>query len=80
MLELRGKSSATRADVRRSAQAKIADIESKVRDLQRMREALAKLTKTCHGDRCASGFPILTALKGAADDLPGPVKKSRSKR
>ena len=80
LLELRGKSSATRADVRRSAEAKIDDIEAKVRDLQRMREALAKLTKTCHGDGAASGCPILAALNGTADDLTVQAKKTRSQR
>jgi Hg(II)-responsive transcriptional regulator len=56
--------SATRADVRRQAKAKIADIEGKIRDLQRMKEALLKLTASCRGYGPASGCPILEALDG----------------
>lgn len=77
LLELRNSTSATRADVRRSAQAKIVDIETKIRDLQRIREALSTLKKTCHGDGAASDCPILAALNGAADDLRSLVKKTR---
>lgn len=75
LLELRSNTSATRADVRRSAQTKIVDIETKIRDLQRIREALSALQRTCHGDGAASGCPILAALNGTSDDLLSPVKK-----
>src|SRR6516225_4805018 len=44
LVAFRSDQSATRADVRRQAKAKIADIEGKIRDLQRMKEALLKLT------------------------------------
>lgn len=62
LLALRLDGSARRSDVRRQARAKIEDIEAKVRDLNRMREALLRLTGTCHGDGPAKGCPILEAL------------------
>jgi Cu(I)-responsive transcriptional regulator len=68
LLALRGDTSATRADVREQATAKIVDIEAKIRDLQRMREALSVLTASCHGDGPAADCPILEALNGDATD------------
>ncbi|MEX1027022.1 MAG: heavy metal-responsive transcriptional regulator, partial [Candidatus Paceibacterota bacterium] len=38
------------ADVRQRAEAKIDDIEEKIRMLQRMKRALGKLTKACSGN------------------------------
>ena len=70
LLALRDAPHATRADVRRQAQSKVADIEAKVRDLQRMRKALMALTATCHGDGPAGGCPILEALARPEDDGP----------
>src|SRR5690348_11902107 len=71
LLALRDDPDATRADVRRQAQSKVADIEAKVRDLQRMKEALLTLAATCHGDGPAGGCPILEALARPEDDGPG---------
>lgn len=45
--ELRRSSAATGTDVRRNAKTKLVDIETKIRDLERMRQALSDLTKTC---------------------------------
>jgi len=64
LMAFRRDPSATRADVRQQAKAKIADIEAKIRDLQRMKEALVKLTASCRGHGPASGCPILEALDG----------------
>ena len=64
LVAFRSDPSATRADVRRQAKAKIADIEGKIRDLQRMKEALLKLTASCRGHGPASRCPILEALDG----------------
>ncbi len=50
--------------VRERAEAKIHDIETKVRTLQRMRKALTKLTMTCRGKRPVSECPILEAMEG----------------
>ena len=62
LIALRRDPSATRADVRQQATAKITDIEAKIRDLQRMKEALLKLTVSCRGRGSASSCPILEAL------------------
>jgi MerR family copper efflux transcriptional regulator len=59
---------ATRVEVRQQAKAKVADIEAKIADLQRMREALLKLVRKCHGDGTARGCPILEALQGTGDE------------
>lgn len=64
LLALRLDASATRAEVREQAKAKVADIEAKIADLQRMRDVLTKLVKKCHGDGAATGCPILEALQG----------------
>ena len=67
LLSLRIDPDATRADVRQRAQEKIADIEAKVRDLQRMKDALLRLTASCHGTGPLEGCPIIGALDGSAD-------------
>lgn len=64
LLALRLDASATRAEVRQQARAKVTDIEARIADLQRMRDVLLKLVKKCHGDGAATGCPILEALQG----------------
>jgi MerR family copper efflux transcriptional regulator len=64
LLTLRLNASATRAEVRQKAKAKVTDIEARIADLQRMRDVLAKLIKKCHGGGTATGCPILEALQG----------------
>ena len=68
LLGLRLDASATRAEVRQQARAKVADIEARVADLQRMRDVLLNLIRKCHGDGAASGCPILEALQGKGED------------
>jgi Hg(II)-responsive transcriptional regulator len=67
LLALRLDASATRAEVRRQARAKVADIEARIADLQRMRDALQGLVRRCHGDGPIAGCPILAALQGGDD-------------
>jgi MerR family mercuric resistance operon transcriptional regulator len=62
LLELRVGPHATCCDVRERAQAKISDIEEKIRTLQRMKASLVKLTKACRGRGPVSECPILDAL------------------
>ena len=62
LLEIRFDPGTTCADVRGRAEAKLADIDRKIRDLQRMREALARLTLACPGRGAVSGCPILESL------------------
>ncbi|MBA4066946.1 MAG: heavy metal-responsive transcriptional regulator [Isosphaera sp.] len=85
LLALRLDGSATRSDVRAQAAAKLADIGAKIRDLQRMRDALSVLTAACHGDGPATGCPILEALDIPEDDGPGgddhaPARPRRTER
>ena len=68
LLALRHDPSATRSDVRGRALAKVADIEAKIRDLQRVKEALLKVTATCRGNGPAADCPILESLNRPADD------------
>ncbi|HUG68506.1 MAG TPA: MerR family DNA-binding protein [Pirellulaceae bacterium] len=51
------------ADVKGRAEAKITDIEEKIKTLQRMKRSLVKLTKACSGNGSTSECPILDALE-----------------
>lgn len=62
LLSLRHDPSTSAADVRQRAEAKIADIESKVRTLQKMRKALRRLTSACCGHTSTAECPLLYAL------------------
>jgi MerR family transcriptional regulator, copper efflux regulator len=48
--------------VRERAERKLASIDAKIRDLQRMRANLADLRDACHGNRPTSECSILDAL------------------
>jgi MerR family mercuric resistance operon transcriptional regulator len=62
LLSLRVDPDATGGDVKRQTEAKIADVEEKIRSLQRMKKALAKLAASCNGRGPTSECPILEAL------------------
>lgn len=62
LLSLRASPRACRSDVRSRAEAKVADIEQKMRDLRRMKKALSALVAECSGKGSASECPILEAL------------------
>ena len=62
LLSLRATTGAKCADVRKRAEAKIHDIEEKVRSLRAMRKALSKLVAECSGDGPIRKCPILDAL------------------
>lgn len=64
LLALRDDPSTGRADVRRRAAVKVADIDAKVAALLAMRASLTDLLSTCDGDGPASDCPILTTLDG----------------
>ncbi len=51
-------------DVKARADAKIADVEDKIRMLQRMKKALVRLTHECSETGSGSACPILDALHG----------------
>ncbi len=51
------------SEVKNRAEAKIADIEEKLKTLQEMKKALVKLTKACSGKGPVIECPILEALE-----------------
>ena len=62
LLTLRIEESRSSAEVRAIAQAKIADIDNKVRHLDAMKRALTHLTDRCSGHGPATECPILESL------------------
>ena len=50
-------------DIKNRAQAKLTDIEDKVRTLQRMKKVLAKVTAACSEEGPVSNCPILEAME-----------------
>lgn len=62
LLSLRVSPSGTSAQIRRRAEAKIADIQSKIRSLESMEKTLQKLTKSCTGCGPITECPILESL------------------
>lgn len=52
-------------DVRLRAEAKIADVEAKIRDLEAIRSVLSELTRACAAGRPTGECPILECLSGA---------------
>ena len=64
LLSLRAGPDATCADVKSKAEAKLSSIEEKMRDLQRMKDALAELIAACGGPGPTGECPILDALGG----------------
>ncbi len=64
LLSLRVSRRATSAEIRASAEAKITDIEAKMRSLESMKKTLRKLTKVCDGCAPIAQCPILESLDG----------------
>jgi hypothetical protein len=62
LLSLRADGRRERNEVRAIAQAKIADIEDKMRTLKAMKTALSRLTERCSGCGPASECPILESI------------------
>jgi len=74
LLSLRVDSARSCNQVRKHAEAKVADIEEKIETLRGMRQALEKLVAAC-GSRSARGeCPILEALEDG-ERIGPPVKK-----
>jgi len=65
LLSLRVDPKTTCQDVKGRAQVKIAEIDEKIRQLQRMRKALSNLTKACGSRGPISECPILECLDPA---------------
>lgn len=62
LLQLRLAPGASKAEVKARAEAKVAEIEEKARDLQRMRDTLLKLIGACEGMGSLEDCPILEAF------------------
>ena len=69
LLSLRAAPRTRCADVRERADAKVRNIDDKIRTLQAMRKALAKLIGECSGSGPVSQCPILEALDSGSDEL-----------
>lgn len=63
LLDLRVDPRTDCADVRDRALSKLAEVESKIRDLERMRATLSDLADSCIGSGTARECPILDALE-----------------
>jgi len=64
LLALRVTPTKTCADVRKRAEAKLADVRARLGMLQRMEAALVELTAACRGRGPTGACPILDALEG----------------
>lgn len=62
LLALRVSPRANSAEIRARAEAKIGDIETKIRTLESMKKTLRKLTKSCAGCGSTAECPILESL------------------
>lgn len=62
LLALRIDGKRNRSEVRTLAEAKISDIEQKIRTLKRMKRALSELTERCSGCGPSSECPILESI------------------
>ncbi len=64
LLSLRLDAHTTSADIRTRAQAKLADVEQKIRHLQAIHASLLRLIKSCRGCGPVADCPILENLSG----------------
>jgi Hg(II)-responsive transcriptional regulator len=71
-LALRVSPTASSAEMKARAQAKLAAIEEKLRTLARMQETLTRLTMACDGGASLSACPILEALGAHEEDRDAP--------
>ena len=67
LLELREVPRRASKQVRQLVQAKIAEIEAKIRDLESMREALGELLCACRDRPKAATCPIIASLNGESN-------------
>ena len=63
LLSLHDNPHASRAEVKTLTLSKLAEIEKRIVDLQRMREVLAHLAAECSGEGPISGCPIIQTLE-----------------
>lgn len=70
LLRLRGDQRASCSEVRAAAEAKIEDIEKKIRALRAMKAALGVLVRSCTSDGSIRECPILEALADRKEGRP----------
>lgn len=63
---LRLQAGGERADVKAAAEAKLAEIETRLADLERMRDTLRDVTRRCSGHGPVAGCPIIETLNADA--------------
>ena len=66
LLTLQGKPDVSCVEVRTQAEAKLANIEGKIRELTRMKAALFQLTQACNGQGTTEDCSIMEALSQEA--------------
>ena len=76
LLAFRDDPDAGSADVRVKATEKLADIDTRIADLQEMRVELGRLVEACDGDGPATACPIISAIEDLHDPHGHPPKKS----
>ncbi len=64
LLSLRVSRRTTSANIRTRAEAKLVDIEAKIKSLESMKKTLRKLTRVCDGRSPVAQCPILESLDG----------------
>lgn len=67
LLSLKFDPDASCADVKERTEAKIADVEVKIRSLRQIRDALQRLAAACEGNGDSRACPILDALDSEED-------------
>ena len=66
LLRLNEAVGADRAEVRALAERRLEDVESRLRELERIRAVLAELVTRCSGHGSVAGCPIIDAVVGDA--------------
>lgn len=77
LLSLRLDPDCTRAKIKARAEAKIADIDSRIQELRKMRKALMPLIEACDGAGDIAGCPILEAMDSVAYSPAQHSRKSK---
>ena len=80
LLNLRVRSTSRCGEVQRKAQAKLRQVERKVKDLQALARSLQRLIRNCRAGQPSDHCPILTSLEQEAVRTDKTTKKSRSHR
>lgn len=80
LLQLQQSQGAPAAEVRSLMEGKLGEVERKMADLERIRQALLDLSCTCTGTGTVSECPILDALEGrdTTGESPSPERPPRS--